>query len=113
MSLELVAEGADTTASDLSDLRDWITRARIEGVVNVTATHRQLKPEEMGAELTLLTVVLSAPAVTILTQSVQEWLRTRVKKISVVIKHAERRAIITAENFDEQAIREIIRAMKD
>jgi hypothetical protein len=110
MEVELLLEGAEDSARELSALRDWLMRERIEGL---TAAERKPRPPaagEMGLDPVTLLVVLSAPAVTALAKSLQLWLQTRVKKVTLVVKSSTHDLKVTSENLNSSAIEEIIKA---
>jgi Effector Associated Constant Component 1 len=98
LNLTLRVEGPDASSETLSSLQDWIRRERLPDVI----VQRQVQTptsDEMGVDPTTLSVVLGAPAVVALVNSIHIWLRTRSPKLTVALKVGGDEVHITAHNI--------------
>jgi hypothetical protein len=111
MNLEVTVVGADDSVAEINALRDWLDRARLDDVVEVSS-HRPPTKSAMGLDPSLIPLMVSAPALTVLARSIQTWLTTRQKKIEVIISTKGKQVAISTQSVSEEVVKEIIESMK-
>ena len=102
MDMEVELTGTDATEETTLSLQDWIRNERIAGL---RAERKSGSPKEgeLGLEpLTILSVVLAAPAVIQLTKSIHVWLRTRKPSVVTTIRCGGTEIIVDAENIQDE-----------
>jgi hypothetical protein len=102
MEIEVQLDGIDATEQTTFALQDWLRQERIAGL-KIEPKRGTPKPGEMGAELmTILSIVLAAPAIVQLVRSIHVWIQTRKPKVSLKVKTGATEVTINAENIDNQ-----------
>jgi hypothetical protein len=100
LNLTLRIEGPDASQVELNSLQDWLRRERLPEVM-VQRQAEAPTPGEMGIDPTTLSVVLGAPAVVALVNSIHVWLRTRSPKLTVALKVKGNEVQISAHNVKD------------
>ena len=101
MDFDIELTGTEANDPTVLSLQDWLKNERVTGM-QVERKFNSPQTAEMGADpLTILSVVLAAPAVVELAKSVHTWIKARKPKVKVKFKCKGNEIDVDAENVPE------------
>jgi len=111
VDIEIEGDGK-TSVREITELRDWLLKARLQDIQSVEQRVAPPKDGEMGAELIeVLQVVLAAPAVLALVSCIKRYIEARRPQTKITIKSDRGTVVIDTKNATSADLQDLARSL--